>query len=136
MVRTGGATGLQDMINADIVRESNLAVVFFKRRLGATRGTVREVQQLMDLDIEHTAAVASVDSRGTIVEIVEGTGKTTVSKSCQEFQGAMTSTNVRIADYARLDDRLARVIAGMIDAQDFMGDGNWVTPGNENLRRY
>jgi hypothetical protein len=41
-----------------------------------------------------------------------------------------------VADYGRIDDSLAKVIAGMIEAEEFMGDCEWVTPGNENFRRF
>jgi len=49
MVRRGSLSGLQSVIDDDIVRDCDLLIAVFRRSLGSTRGTVQEIQQFIDL---------------------------------------------------------------------------------------
>lgn len=51
MVRVADPRGLQAVINEDIVDAADLLVVFFSGVLGATRGTVREIERFIELGL-------------------------------------------------------------------------------------
>lgn len=92
------------------------------------------------IDVDHVAVVTAVGASGQIVKIAEGTGRdgTTVEKSWNDFLKAMQAQGVDIESFGRLKAALAawKLYEGTAFAEEFAGDGGWVTPGNENLRCY